>query len=124
MGWGLEFAVLLFENEEENKVRDILKETLFKTDNGSRDLILKLSEPFHNSEDLLSTLDFKNHILKTREGITVMNSEYVKEKEIPRNFLFSRFLSEVKTGLIDSKDFDEETLENFRLLIDMLKVLK
>jgi energy-coupling factor transporter ATP-binding protein EcfA2 len=124
MGWGLEFAVLLFENEKENKIKGILKETIFKTDSKSKDLIIRMPEKFHNSEDILSTLDFKNHILKTREGIIVANSEYVRDKEIPRNFIFSRFLSDVKAGLINISDFDEESIENFKLLIEQLKGFK
>jgi ABC-type ATPase involved in cell division len=124
MGWGLEFAVLLFQNEKETKVGDILKETVFKTDFEGRDLVIRMPESFLNSEDLLSTLDFKNHILKSREGITVENSEYIVEKEMPRNFMFSRFLSDVKAGLIKVTDFDEESLDNFRSIIDLLKGLK
>jgi energy-coupling factor transporter ATP-binding protein EcfA2 len=124
MGWGLDFAVMLFENEEEIGIGEALKETLFKTGNINRDLIIRMPLGFLNSEDLLSTLDFKNHILKSREGITVSNSEYVKDKGIPRNFMFSRFLSDVKSGLIKLSDFDEESLENFRVVIDLLKGLK
>jgi ABC-type ATPase involved in cell division len=124
MGWGLEFAVLLFENEEEHRIGALLKETIFKTESGGSDLIVRMPESYYNSEDLLSTLDFKNHILKTREGITVSNSEYVREKDIPRNFMFSRFLSDVKAGRIKMNDFDEESLENFRQVIDTLKGLK
>ena len=124
MGWGLEFAVLLFENEEESRIGALLKETIFKTESGGSDLIVRMPESYYNSEDLLSTLDFKNHILKTREGITVSNSEYVREKDIPRNFMFSRFLSDVKAGRIKMNDFDEESLENFRQVIDTLKGLK
>jgi predicted ATP-dependent endonuclease of OLD family len=124
MGWGLEFSVLLFENEKEIKIGDLLKETVFKTDSNRRDLIVKMPEKFFNSEDLLSTLDFKNHILKTREGITVANSEYIREKEIPRNFIFSRFLTDVKDEVIKLPDFDEESLENFKLVIDIFKGLK
>ena len=82
MGWGLDFAVLLFENEEENKMHDLLKDTVFKTDSSGRNMIISLPGLFYNAEDLLSTLDFKNHILKSREGITVANSDYIKEKEI------------------------------------------
>ena len=48
-----------------------------------------MPDTFLNSEDLLSTLDFKNHILNSREGITVPNSVYIREKELPRNFMFS-----------------------------------
>jgi hypothetical protein len=124
MGWGMEFAVLLFQNEQEAKVEDVLKETIFKTDYQGRDLIIRMPESFLNSEDLLSTLDFKNHILKSREGITVANSEYVVEKEMPRNFMFSRFLSDVKAGVIKVSDFDEESLDNFKSIIDLLKGLK
>ena len=124
MGWGLEFSVLLFENDMENQLGEVLKDTLYKTSGAGRDLITRMPGLFFNSEDLLSTLDFKNHILKTREGITVPNSEYVKEKNIPRNFIFSRFLSDVKSGLIKVTDFDEETMENFRQVIDIFRGFK
>jgi ABC-type ATPase involved in cell division len=124
MGWGLEFSVLLFENDRENKIAEKLKETLFKTDAIRRDLIIRMPETIFDAEDLLSTLDFKNHILRSREGITVANSEYIREKEIPRNFMFSRFLTDIKADVIKVSDFDEETLENFRMVIDLLKGLK
>jgi ABC-type ATPase involved in cell division len=124
MGWGLEFSVLLFENDMENQLGEALKGTLFKTGGEGRELIIRMPGSFYNSEDLLSTLDFKNHILRTRVGITVANSEYIKEKDIPRNFLFSRFLSDVKAGVIKVTDFDEETLENFRLVIDIFRGIK
>jgi len=124
MGWGLDFAVLLFENEEENKMHDLLKETVFKTDSSGRNMIISLPGLFYNAEDLLSTLDFKNHILKSREGITVANSDYIKEKDMPRNFLFSKFLADVKSGVIKISDFDEETLENFRQVVDIFEGLK
>ncbi|MCU0462572.1 MAG: hypothetical protein MUF36_11275 [Bacteroidales bacterium] len=124
MGWGMEFSVVLFENELENRIAETLKETLFKTDTLNRKLIIRMPAPVFNAEDLLSTLDFKNHILKSREGITVANSEYIKEKEIPRNFMFSRFLTDVKSEIIKLTDFDEESQENFRKVIDMLKGLK
>ncbi len=124
MGWGMEFAVLLFENDEELHIAELLKTTVFTTDNGGRELLIRMPVTFLNSEDLLSTLDFKNHVLYSREGITVSNSKYIREKEIPRNFILSRFLSNVKEGKISAKDFDEETLENFRLFIDLVKGLK
>ncbi len=124
MGWGLEFAVLLFGIDKEDNVDGLLKETIFKTDSSGSDLIIRMPETCLNAEDLLSTLDFKNHILKSREGITMSNSEFMKEKEMPRNFMFSRFLTEVMVGDIKLSDFDEETQENFRLLIDRISSLK
>jgi predicted ATP-binding protein involved in virulence len=124
MGWGLDFAVLLFDNEQENKMRELLKETVFKTDSSGRSMIITLPDAFYNSEDILSTLDFKNHILKSREGITTANSEFMVERAMPRNFMFSKFLADVKSGVIKISDFDEETMENFRVVIDTFKELK
>jgi hypothetical protein len=124
MGWGMDFAVLLFENDDEIQLEKLLKNSVFNTDSGGRELIIRMPENFLNSEDILSTLDFKNHILNCREGITVPNSLYVREKALPRNFILSRFLSNVKEGRIKITDFDEETHENFRLITDMLKSLK
>jgi energy-coupling factor transporter ATP-binding protein EcfA2 len=124
MGWGLDFAVLLFENDEERHIDSLLKSTVFTTERGGIELVIKMPESFLNSEDLLSTLDFKNLILNSREGITVPNSVYIKEKELPRNFLLSKFLSNVKSGSVTISDLDEETIENFRYIVDMLKGLK
>ena len=123
MGWGINYAVLLFDNEKEIEIAKILENSVYNTDNGSS-IILRMPESYLNSEDLFSTLDFKNHIIKKREGITVPNSQYIREKEIPRNFVLSRFLSEVKAGKIKPNDLDEETIENFRLVIDKFKNLK
>ena len=124
MGWGLDFAVLLFENDDEVHMSEHLKSSVFRTDGNSREIIIRMPGAFLNSEDILSTLDFKNYLLETREGIPVPNSVYLREKELPRNFLLSRFLSNVKTGKIKASDFDEETLENFKLIIDLLSGLK
>jgi hypothetical protein len=124
MGWGMEFAVLIFENDEEIEVAEMLSNSLYKTDTGERELILRVPDLFLNSEDLLSTLDFKNFILNSREGITVPNSVYIREKELPRNFILSRFLNNVKEGKIKASDLDEETIENFRLITNLLRGLK
>ncbi len=124
MGWGMDFAVLLFENDEEKKISDLLEKTVFTTDNKGKELIIRMPPRFLNSEDLLSTLDFKNQIINSREGITVPNSQYIKEKEVPRNFLLSSFLTNVKAGKVKLADFDEETVENFEMIISLLEGLK
>ncbi len=49
----------------------------------------------------------------------VSNSVYIREKELPGNFILSRFLTNVKAGNIEINDFDEETLENFKLITDL-----
>jgi ABC-type ATPase involved in cell division len=120
MGWGKRYTVLLFGNEKEAEIANQLEKTIYSTDNGSCGII-RMPENFPNSEDLLSTLDFKNHIIRKREGITVTNSQYLREKEVPRNFVLSRFLSDVKAGTIKKSDLDEETLDNFRQVVDKFK---
>ena len=117
----MDFSVLLFENDEEIQISELLKNTVFTTDHGGRDVIMRLPEIFLNSEDLLSTLDFKTHVLNSREGITVPNSVYIREKEFPRNFILSKFLSNVKSGIINIDVFDEETVENFKMITDLLE---
>ncbi len=124
LGWGLDFAVLIFGNDEENEIADLLSNAFFKTDTGGRDPVVHVPGTFLNAEDLFSTLDFKNFILNSREGITVPNSVYIIDKELPRNFLLSRFLNQVKEGKIKLEDLDEETTGNFRQIADMLKELK
>ncbi len=124
MGWGMSFAVLLFNNEAELEVSEQLKGLAFTDDLVQQDMIVVMPEGFMNAEDLLSTLDFKNHILHSREGITVSNSEHIIEKNLPRNFLLSKFLSNVKSELITRESFDEETRENLMLLLNILQKYK
>jgi hypothetical protein len=124
MGWGLRFAVILFNNEEEKKMDVILREKFFRTDDKGSDLVIRMDKPLLNAEDILSTLDFKNFILQTREGITTSNSVYMKEKELPRNYLLSQFLAAVNTGAVSLKNLDEETVENFRSFTTLIKGLK
>ncbi len=53
MGWGMEFAVLIFENDEEIEVAEILSNSVYKTETGDRELIIRMPDTFLNSEDLL-----------------------------------------------------------------------
>lgn len=124
MGWGMDFAVLIFENDEELEIAEMLNNSVYKAESGAKEIIINVPDIFLNAEDLVSTLDFKNFILNSREGITVPNSVYIIEKELPRNFILSRFLNNVKEGKITLGDLDEETNENFRLITNLLKGLK
>ncbi len=124
MGWGMRFAVLLYNNDEELEIADHLKNLAFSDELVQEDMIVVMPEGFQNAEDLLSTLDFKRHVLHNREGITFSNSEYIKEKNLPRNFLLSKFLSNVKTGSVKRGNLDEETRENLVLLLNVLQKYK
>jgi len=124
MGWGMKFAVLLFNNDEEVEIAGHLKNLAFTDELVQEDMIVVMPEGFQNAEDLLSTLDFKRHVLHNREGITLSNSEYIKEKNLPRNFLLSKFLSNVKTSSVKRENLDEETRENLVLLLNILQKYK
>ena len=65
----MDFAVLIFENEEEIEIAEMLSSAVYRTESGAKDLIIRVPDIFLNAEDLLSTLDFKNFILNNREGI-------------------------------------------------------
>lgn len=121
MGWGVPFRVLLFNNQEEKRMAEKLRKTLFSTEGTTDNLILNMPEEFENTEDLFSTLDFKKLILKTREGIPIANSRYIIENRLPREFLFSTFLNEVKNNGRKKKYLDEESLENLDILIKLLQ---
>jgi hypothetical protein len=105
-------------------MEEFLQQKIYRTDEHGTELVIRMGETVLNAEDLLSTLDFKNHVLETREGITVANSIFMKEKELPRNFLLSKFLSRVKSGELTIKSLDEESLENFRHFTSLVKGLK
>ncbi|HDZ41507.1 MAG TPA: hypothetical protein ENH59_07515 [Bacteroidetes bacterium] len=124
MGWGMKFAVLLFHNDKEIEIARQLEKMVFTNKPGENENIIIMPEEFMNAEDLLSTLDFKNLILKTREGITVSNSEHINLNELPRNFLLSKFLGEVNNGKITRSNLDEESKENLMLLINILQKFK
>ena len=124
MGWGMKFAVLLFHNENEIEIARQLEKMMFTDQPGENENIIIMPEEFTNAEDLLSTLDFKNLILKTRQGITISNSEHVNINDLPRNFLLSKFLGDVKKGEITRDDLDEESKENLILLVNILQKFK
>lgn len=120
IGWGLQFHVLVFDNDDDNRAATFTASTIFRENSN---ITIRFQSPFHAVEDLFSTLDFKKHIVKTREGITIPNSVYLNDKKLPRSFLASRLLSEIKSGMLKAKDFDEESHENFRILMARLKEL-
>jgi hypothetical protein len=124
MGWGMKFAILLFYNEKEIEIARQLEKMMFTDQPGKNENIIIMPEEFMDAEDLLSTLDFKNLILKTRQGITISNSEHVNINDLPRNFLLSKFLGEVKNGKISREDLDEESKENLVLLVNILQKFK
>lgn len=123
IGWGLDYLTLNFGNEEENYIYNKLRKDLFENNvDAANSRMIHLAE-FPDVEDLFSTIDFKKHIVHLREGITVRNSEYLKDNNHSRAILASRFLQSVDRKEIKMKDMDEETRDNLEMLMGRLSVL-
>lgn len=120
IGWGLDYIVLNFGNSEEQEVHQQLMKNLFdnKIDLASEKMIFM--EEIPDAEDLFSTIDFKKYVVKVREGITVKNSDYLRDNNFSRAILASNFLQDVSTGNISAKKLDEETLENLDMFVKKL----
>jgi hypothetical protein len=76
-----------------------------------------------DAEDLFSTIDFKKYVVQVREGITVKNSEYLKDNNYSRAVLASNFLQEVNCGNVNYKKLDEETHENLNMFSKRLTAM-
>jgi predicted ATP-dependent endonuclease of OLD family len=120
LGWGIEYIILTFGNSEEQSVYEKLMKEQFdnQIDQAKKQMILM--EDYMDTEDLFSTIDFKKFIVKVREGITVKNSEYVKDNNYSRTILASNFLNEVTAGEVVFKHLDDESRDNLNQCIQLL----
>lgn len=123
IGWGLEYIALNFGNEEERYIYNKLRKELFDNNVDLANLQLLQFKEFLDAEDMFSTIDFKKNIVHVREGITVKNSEYLKDNNHSRAVVASNFLQSVNRGEIKLKDLDEESRDNLNMLIGRLSDL-
>ena len=112
IGWGLDYIILSYGNNEERSVHDELMKDLFDNQIDLAKEKMILMDEYLDTEDMLSTIDFKKYVVQVREGITVKNSEYLKDNNYSRAILASNFLQEVNSGTVEFKKLDEETREN------------
>ncbi len=119
-GWGFDFSVLLFDNEETHLIINELKlnSAGFEQENTGSRLIFR--ENFCSPEDLFSTLDFKKYLIKKRGGISGSNSGFLNNHEISRPLLAADFSQSITAGNFSINDFDEETRHNLNDLFDSL----
>jgi predicted ATP-dependent endonuclease of OLD family len=120
IGWGLEYIALNFGNEEERFVYNKLRKEIFDNNVDLANHQLLHFREFPDVEDMFSTIDFKKYIVHVREGITINNSEYLKDNNHSRAVMASNFLQSVSRGEVKLSDFDEETRENLQKLTDRL----
>jgi len=120
MGWGMEFIVILDDDEEGNRMYQEMKKNLFgNSDEKARRKICKL-DSFQSMEDLFSTIDFKKYVLNKREGIPEKNSEYIENNGLSKSILAAGFKQRVQEDHIKFTHFDDETRENIGRLLDRI----
>ncbi|MFH0758325.1 MAG: AAA family ATPase [Bacteroidota bacterium] len=120
IGWGLDYIVLNFGNTEEKAIHEKLRKDLFdsKVDLAKEQMILM--DNYMDAEDLFSTIDFKKSIVQVREGITVLNSEYLQNNNYSRAILASNFLQDVNSGIVKFDKLDDETKESLTMFVNKL----
>ncbi|KPK82512.1 MAG: hypothetical protein AMS27_14485 [Bacteroides sp. SM23_62_1] len=121
IGWKLDFIVLLDDDEDGNLVYNDLKINLFHNNEKLASKKMIKLQDINSIEDLFSTIDFKNFILHQRVGITESNSEYIENNNLSRTQLTSNFVLHVQNNHIRFEDFDDETKENIKLLVQKLE---
>jgi len=122
IGWGFDFSVLLFDNEDNMESIRELRNQLKGFDPDESLSRLRITDNVPGPEDIFSTLDFKNHIIKKRIGISDSNSDYIRQNELSRPLLASAFAQAVSSGIITGDDLDDETLSNIRKLFEPMPV--
>lgn len=123
IGWGLEYIALNFGNDDEKFMYNKLRKELFENNVDLAHKQLLFFREFQDVEDLFSTIDFKKYIVHVREGITVNNSEYLKDNNQSRAVMASNFLQSVNRNEISLKSLDEESTDNLKMLVEKLSSL-
>lgn len=120
MGWKLDFIVLLDDDPDGNRVYRELRRTHFNNDDEAASKKVLRLESIGSVEDIFSTIDFKNFVLHKRVGITESNSEYIEMNELSRAKLAADFILDVQNNKVKLDDFDDETVENIRKVVNLL----
>lgn len=114
IGWGIDYIILNFGNAQEKSIHEQLRKENYdnKIDLAKKQMLFL--DEYQDTEDLFSTIDFKKFVVKVREGITVKNSDYLKDNNYSRAILASSFLQEVNSGNVSFENLDEETRDNLK----------
>lgn len=117
MGWKLDFLVVLSGSSKGNAVYDTLKKVLFVGNEANCNSKVVRLDADKNLFDLFTTIDFKNHLLRQRVGITESNSEYIENNGLSAVLLAMEFLNQVQEGKVTPANMDEDSCESIRALL-------
>ena len=122
-GWKLGFGVLLTDNQESHQLITELSEKIFLRGKQDAEQKIRITEGFAGLEDVFSTIDFKKFILGERIGITESNLEFIRNQKLNRMNLATSFALRNQNNPMSPSDFDEESQENIRLVIQKVLAL-
>lgn len=123
MGWKIHFVVVLADDFEANKVYEELKKNMYLGNEEEVSKNILMMKKIKGAEDLLSTIDFKKHVLGERIGITELNSEYIVNNNLSGSVLASGFMRKVENKEVTFEMLDEESQENIKHFIKKLTSL-
>ncbi len=118
IGWKLQYIVLLSDHKEARDIYSQMREMLFRGDEEKCAEKIIITKDLAGLEDLFSTIDFKKHILNKRVGITESNLEYIEDNKLSKIDLSTAFALRCQSLSLKPKDFDDETQENIKKLIN------
>jgi hypothetical protein len=122
-GWKLKFGLLLCDNPESKRIAAKIRESLYFSEDELFDKDIRIMQGFDCCENLFSTIDFKKYILKKRIGITESNIDYIKNNGLVRIDLARAFTLHNQNQSLKPSDFDEETRENVKTLLDQVAIV-
>ena len=123
LGWKLDFIVVLNGNMLGKTIYAELKKNICGNNDDLASQKLFILKEGLVIIDLLSTIDFKNHLLRKRVGITESNAEYLETNEISSALLAMDFNNMVQEGKVKLEDFDQESLSKITYFVEHVCLL-
>ncbi|MBI3631249.1 MAG: ATP-binding protein [Candidatus Staskawiczbacteria bacterium] len=116
LGWGLDFGVVVDDNNSGRNIYNGLKRDLFlDNENEAKKRILKI-KGCSGIEDLFTNNDFKKYILEDASLLFKQkNSEYMKDK--PKAIFALKFLLKAKDDKVKMNEFSKDTQNNIKNLV-------
>jgi ABC-type ATPase involved in cell division len=120
LGWKLDFIVILNGNEIGKNIGSALKKNIYGNNEDIASKKIIVMEDGMGLIDLLSTIDFKNHVLKRRVGITESNSDYIDLNDISSSLLAMNFNNQVQEHKIKIQDLDQESVSKIKKFVEQV----
>ncbi len=118
IGWGLDFVVVVDDDNSGRKVYNDLKETICQNDDDLAKKKLYKIKGGIGIEDLFTKTDFKKFILDDdAAAVGDNNSEYMKINSFSKPVYAAKFMLKVEDGTISIDKLNKQTQENIKKII-------